>query len=123
MNRSAFAVPVLVLLVSLVVWGALPRSGDERRIQGTVLDAQATYCEPRKSDGCTGSVRLDRAEGGARETLEIKVPLGTPISAGCEALSLGELPGRRVVVTEVEQGRSRVALAISAADAPPAGPC
>ena len=123
MNRSAFAVPLLVLLVSLVVWGALPRSGDERRIEGTVLDARATYCEPKKSDGCTGSVRLGRAEGAARETLEIRVPLGTPISAGCEVLSLGELPGRQVIVTEVEQGRSRIALAISAADAAEPGPC
>ncbi len=123
MNRSAFAVPLLVLLVSLLVWGAMPRGGDERRVRGTVLDARATYCEPRKSDGCTGSVRLGRGEGAAQETLEIEVPLGTPISAGCEALSLGELPGRRVVVTEVEQGRSHTALAISAADAPEAGPC
>jgi hypothetical protein len=63
-------------------------------------------------------VRLDRGKGRARETLETKVAVGTSISAGCEVLYPGELPGRRIVVIEVEQGWSRIALGISAAVAP-----
>jgi hypothetical protein len=110
LSRSAFVVPAFVLVVSITLWAALPRSGDERRIAGKVIDARATYCEPKKADGCTGEVTLGRANG---ESLRIRVPLGTPISSGCDVLSLGELPGRRVVVTETNDGHGPVALAIS----------
>jgi hypothetical protein len=120
LNRTAFAVPALVLFVSLVVWGALLPPADEQKVEGKVLSARATHCEPNKSLACTGTLTL--ATGATRRT--IQVPLGTPIIAGCQALSLGELPGREVVVTKVDRLRGPVATAISAAgNAPPHGAC
>jgi hypothetical protein len=110
LSRSAFVVPAFVFVLSVTLWTALPRSGDERRVAGKVIDARATYCEPKKADGCTGEVTLGRANG---ESVKIKVPLGTPISSGCEVLSLGELPGRHVVVTETNDRGGPIALAIS----------
>ena len=72
----------------------------------------------RRETRRTGTIVLARRRP-AGEALTIEVPLGTPISVGCEALSWGELPGRRVVVTEVdEKGRGPVALAISDRDSP-----
>jgi hypothetical protein len=118
-NGSAFAVPVLVLFVSLVVWGAVLPPADEQRLEGTVVAARATYCEPKKSQGCTGTLTLAAGE----QTRTIKVPLGTPISDGCEVLSLGELPGREVIVTEVDRLRGAVATAISARDSRAPGSC
>jgi hypothetical protein len=109
-RRSAFVVPAFVFVLSLTLWATLPRGGGDKRITGTVLEAKATYCEPKKADGCTGELKLGRAGDGE---LSIKVPLGTPISSGCETLSLGELPGRRVVVTEANDARGPIALAIS----------
>jgi hypothetical protein len=122
-NRSLFIVPIAVLVLSLVLSAALPRAGKEKRIKGTVLDAKASYCEPKKQDGCTGTLTLDASEKAGEGTLTIHVPLGTPISAGCEVLSLGELEGRRVVVTEVDDAGGRIARAISAADAPQPPAC
>lgn len=113
MNRSAFAVPAIVLFVSLVVWGAAMPPPNEERVHGVVVATHANYCEPKKIDGCTGTVTLAVPD----ETLTIKVPLGTPISAGCQVLSLGELPGRRVTVTEMGTDSGPVARAILAADA------
>lgn len=112
MPRSAFVVPVAVLVLSLALWAALPGGGAERRIDGTVLDAQATYCEPTKEGGCTGTLVLDT--GRAHDSsVTVKVPLGTPISNGCEILAFGDLEGRRVTVTEVDGSTGPVALAVS----------
>jgi hypothetical protein len=118
-NRAAFAIPAIVLFVSLVVWGAVTPPREEERIQGTVVDATASYCEPKKVQGCTGTLTLAARD----KTLTIKVPLGTPISAGCDALPFGALPGRQVTVTEVSGLRGPVATAISAADMPEPRAC
>lgn len=118
MNRYGFAVPMVIFVSSLTLWETLPRKGDEKRIDGTVIAAKPTYCEPTKAAGCTGKIVLDARMRRASEALTIEVPLGTPISVGCEALSWGELPGRRVVVTAVDEGRGPVALAISDRDSP-----
>lgn len=118
MNRSALAVPAIVLFISLIVWGAATPPAEEERLQGTVVAAAAHYCEPKKTQGCTGTLTLDSDD----ELLTIRIPLGTPITAGCDTLAFGELPGRRVVVTEVGEASGPVAKAISALDepAPPA---
>jgi hypothetical protein len=121
MSRLGLVVPFVILVLSLALSWVLPRAGEERRIAGTVIDARATYCEPKKADGCTGTLTVAAVEGRRRENLTIKVPLGTPISAGCEALSLGELPGRRVVVTEVEDASGPIARAVSDPEAPRCG--
>ena len=118
MNRTAFAVPAIVLFVSFVVWGAVTPPGGEERVRGTVVEAKATYCEPKKTQGCTGTVTLDSHD----ERRVIRIPLGTPITAGCEVLPFGDLPGKHVVVTEVDRAGAPVAVAISA-EAPPAGAC
>jgi hypothetical protein len=119
LNRTAFAVPALVLFVSLVVWGALVPPAEEQRLEGKVVAARAANCGPEKSRACTGTLTL--ATGKTRRT--IKVPLGTPIIAGCQALSLGELPGREVVVTKVDRLRGPVATAISTPNGPAHGAC
>lgn len=119
MNRSAFAVPAVVLFVSLVVWGASVPPHGEERVDGTVIAANATYCEPKKADGCTGSITLASGES----TRTIRVPLGTPISAGCEVLSLGELPGRAVTVTQIDAADGPVAKAISERGVPESASC
>ena len=118
MTRSALVVPVLVLMLSLMLWGVQPRSGAERRINGRVIAAKASYCEPKKSDGCTGTIVLDGQSSLAGPPVAVEVPLRTPISAGCEALSFGDLLGRRVLVTEVDGAHGPIALAISDAEAP-----
>ena len=119
MNRSAFAVPGIVLFLSVVMWGAAKPPPQEQRVHGTVVAAAARYCEPKKTQGCSGTLTLDaRAE---RRT--IRIPLGTPITAGCEPLAFGELPGRDVVVTEVDGPSGPVAKAISALDATPERAC
>lgn len=118
MRRLAFSVPVAILVLSLTLWSALPQPGAERRIRGTVIDAKATYCEPKKEDGCTGTLVLDT--GTREKSVVVKVPLGTPISNGCETLPFGELEGRRVTVTEVEEATGPVARAVSA---PPGEEC
>lgn len=117
MSRSAFAVPAIVLFVSVIVWGAATPPPREERVHGTVVAAAAGYCEPKKEQGCTGTLTLDSRS----ETRTIRIPLGTPISDGCEPLAFGELPGRHVVVTEVDEPSGPVAKAVSALDAP-AGP-
>ena len=119
MRRLAFFVPVAILVLSLTLWSALPPV-EEKRVHGTVIDAKATYCEPKKEDGCTGTLTLAARDGRREETLTVKVPLGTPISNGCDALSFGELEGRRVTVTEVEAPTGPVARAVSA---PPGEGC
>lgn len=108
----------MVLFVSFVVWGAVTPPGGEERVRGTVIDARATYCEPKKTQGCTGTVTLDSHD----ETRVIRIPLGTPITAGCGVLPFGDLPGKHVVVTEVDRAGAPVAVAISA-ESPPAGAC
>ena len=110
MNSTAFAVPAIVLFASLIVWGAVTPPGEEERVKGTVVAATATYCEPKKTQGCTGTLTLDSHY----ETRVIRIPLGTPITDGCEVLPFGDLPGKRVVVTQVEQGGAPVAMAVSA---------
>jgi hypothetical protein len=117
MSRSAFAVPAIVLFASVVMWGAAKPPPPEQRVHGTVVAATAGYCEPKKEQGCTGTLTLDSRS----ERRTIRIPLGTPISAGCEPLAFGELPGHHVVVTEVEAPSGPVAKAVSALDAP-AGP-
>ncbi|HEX7055081.1 MAG TPA: hypothetical protein VF211_14245 [Burkholderiales bacterium] len=119
MSRFAFAVPAIVLFISLVVWGAVSPQPKEERVRGIVLAAEPTYCEPRRVQGCSGKLTL----GSQDETLTIRIPLGTPITAGCDALAFGELPGRRVVVTEVEEPGGPVAKAISALDVPQEATC
>ena len=119
MNRTAFAVPAFVLFTSLVVWGAVtPPAEQEERVKGTVVAATATYCEPKKTQGCTGTLTLASRD----ERRVIRVPLGTPITQGCEVLPFGDLPGKRVVVTQVEQGGDPVAMSVSA-DGPRGGAC
>lgn len=112
-NRFAFVVPVTILVLSLTLWTAVPCGGEERRIHGIVIDAQATYCEPKKEDGCTGTLTLGTQQGRAAERLTVKVPLGAPISDGCEILSFGELEGRHVVITEMDEAAGPIALAVS----------
>lgn len=119
MNRSAFAVPAIVLFISFIVWGAVTPPGEEEKVHGTVVAARAHYCEPKKTHGCTGTLTLDSHD----EMLTITIPLGTPITAGCEPLPLNELPGHRVVVTEVDESSGPVATAISALDAPAGSAC
>jgi hypothetical protein len=119
LNRSAFAVPAIVLFVSLVVWGAVKPPPEEERVRGTVVAAAASYCKPKKTQGCTGTLTLDVQH--TRRTL--RIPLGTPITAGCDTLPFGELPGRDVVVTEVKRPTGPVAKAISALDAPAGRSC
>lgn len=109
MNRSGFVVPLLVLFLSLLVWRMRPTAGEEERVEGTVVAAQATYCEPKKEDGCTGTLLLDTAAEKARK---IRIRLGTPISDGCEVLSFGEIEGRHVVVTAADKPGGPVALAV-----------
>lgn len=118
MNSTGFAVPAIVLFASLVVWGAVTPPAEEERVKGTVVAATATYCEPKKTQGCTGTLTLDSHD----ETRVIRIPLGTPITDGCEVLPFGDLPGKRVVVTQIDDASGPVARAISA-DAPPAGAC
>jgi hypothetical protein len=109
LKRSGFVVPLLVLFLSLLVWRMRPTTGNEERVAGTVVAARATYCEPKKQDGCTGTLVLDTAAESARK---VRIPLGTPISDGCEVLSFGELEGRQVVVTEVDEPGGPIALAV-----------
>jgi hypothetical protein len=97
-----------VLVLSLLVWRMRPSTGEEERIEGTVMAAQATYCEPTKAQGCKGILVLDSSE----KLLRIDVPLGTPISDGCDVLSFGELEGRHVVVTGMQEPDGPVALAV-----------
>ena len=119
MNRSAFAVPAIVLFLSVVMWGAAKPPPPEQRVHGTVVAAAARYCEPKKAQGCTGTLTLDSRS----ERRTIHIPLGTPITAGCEPLAFGELPGRDVVVTEIDEPSGPVAKAISTVDAAPNRPC
>ena len=119
MSRSAFAVPAIVLFVSVVMWGAAKPPPQEQRVHGTVVAAAARYCEPKKAQGCTGTVTLETQS----ERRTIRIPLGTPITEGCEALPFGDLPGRDVVVTEVDEPSGPVAKAISALGTPAERPC
>lgn len=119
MNRSAFAVPAIVLFLSFIVWGAVTPPPEEERVHGTVVAAEAHHCEPKKTQGCTGTLTLESHN----ELLTIRIPLGTPITAGCDVLAFGDLPGRRVVVTEVEERTGPVARAVSAVDVGPESLC
>ena len=119
MSRSPFAVPAIVLFVSVVMWGAAKPPPGEERVHGTVVAAAARYCEPTRAQGCTGTLTLDTQN----ERRTIRIPLGTPITQGCEPLAFGELPGRDVVVTEIDEPSGPVARAISALDAPANRPC
>jgi hypothetical protein len=117
MNRIALGVPAAILVCSVSIWASLPDKSQLRRLHGTVVGTHATYCEPKKEDGCTGTLTLERPRGWRRELLTIRVPLGTPISNGCQALWLGQLEGRRVTVTEAEEATGLVARAVTAPDA------
>ncbi len=119
MSRSAFAVPAIVLFISVVIWGAAKPPPEEERVHGTVVAAAARYCEPTRAQGCTGTLTLDVQNH--RRT--IRIPLGTPITEGCEPLAFGELPGRDVVVTEIDQPSGPVAKAVTARGAPADRPC
>lgn len=119
MSRSAFAVPAIVLFVSVVMWGAAKPPPEEERVHGTVVATAARYCEPKKAQGCTGTLTLDTRND--RRT--IRIPLGTPITEGCEPLAFGDLPGRDVVVTEVDEPSGPVAKAVSALGAPAGRAC
>jgi hypothetical protein len=119
MSRSAFAVPAIVLFVSVVMWGAAKPPPQEQLVHGTVVAAAARYCEPKKAQGCTGTMTLDTRNH--RRT--IRIPLGTPITEGCEPLAFGDLPGRDVVVTEVDEPGGPVAKAIAALGAPAGRAC
>jgi hypothetical protein len=116
MTRVGFGVPIAILVSSFAIWAALPDKSRIRRLDGTVVGAQATHCEPKKEDGCSGTLTLERP-GGWRRELTIRVPLGTPITNGCQALWLAELEGRRVTVTETEEATGPVARAVTAPDA------
>lgn len=88
----------------------------EERIEGTVVDAKATYCGAGKREGCTGRLTLRREYGGRPETLTIQVPLGTPVSRGCDAVRLRRLVGQTVIVTEACMTNAHVAKAIESAE-------
>ena len=110
--------PLLLFVLSLLAAGA-SHAAPERRIEGTVLGAKATYCE--LPAGCTGTVTVELSR--TERVLAIRVPLGTPVSAGCHAVPFGSLHGQRVIVTEVDDASGPTARAISAKDAPPERGC
>lgn len=104
---------VFALMVSL----ALPLQGEaDARIAGVVRDTVVTHCDASRQGGCAGTLTLERQSAGGIETVTIKVPLGTPISRGFEAVLLHSLQGQRVLVTQVLDGGARVARAVEVAE-------
>jgi hypothetical protein len=104
-----------IQLAALLAILSLPARADER-IEGAVIDTRVTYCEAGKGASCKGSLTLQRELRGQRETMTIEVPLGTPISRGCQAVPLHRLGGRTVIVTEDDGSGAPVAKAIEALD-------
>ncbi|HEY5896060.1 MAG TPA: hypothetical protein VIV54_00725 [Burkholderiales bacterium] len=102
-----------ILLAAALIQLTFPVQADER-IEGSVLDTTVTYCEGGKHASCIGRLTLQRDVDGRRETMTIRVPLGTPISCGADAMFLHRLRGRTVIVTE----DARVAKAIETVEAP-----
>lgn len=76
----------LLIALSLLLANAPLAAAPERRIEGTVLGAKATYCESRA--GCTGTLTLELPR--SDEVLAIRVPLGTAL-----AISAKDAPPQR----------------------------
>ena len=102
-----FAAAVLLALLQQA-----PAAAADERIEGAVLETTLTHCEATKRGGCSGTLTLQGNVGGKIQTLAIKVPLGTPISRGCETVPLHGLKGKTVIITEVIESSARVARAI-----------
>lgn len=102
--------------VLAVLLQAAPLAHADERIRGTVIDTRVTYCESGRPSSCKGTLQLLRDAAGWRETLTIDVPLGTPISRGCQAVPLHRLGGQTVIVTEDAASGARVARAIEAVE-------
>ena len=104
---------VFALMVSL----AFPLRGEaDARIEGVVRDTVVTHCDASRQGGCAGTLMLERRSAGGIETVTIKVPLGTPISRGFERVLLHSLEGLNAVVTQFDDGGTRVARAIQVAE-------
>lgn len=112
--------PALLALAALAASPLFGRA--EERVHGMVLDTRVTYCEAGKPSTCKGSLVLRRDPGEQPRTVTIDVPLGTPISRGCEAVPLHRLQGRPVIVTQSAAPHARVARAVESAEFP-AGAC
>lgn len=112
--RTAGAIAVAALLPLAAAADA------EERIEGIVRDTVVTHCDATRRGGCAGTLTLERHAGGRRNSLIIKVPLGTPISRGEERVLLHALQGHAVIVTQISEGSGRVARAIQVAEPPDA---
>jgi hypothetical protein len=104
----------VALLLALVRYGWAVAA--DERVRGTVLETTTSYCEPTKRGGCSGTLTLQGDQDGKLEMLVIKVPLGIPISRGCDAVLLHRLTGKEVIITEGAETPARVARSIEVVD-------
>ena len=104
MRRRQFMNAGLAGTLFALSWPAVA----QEKIEGKVLSTKLTVCT-FKPGGCEGTMVLETAKPGQ---VTIKVPLGTVIKKGDEAIFLPALRGRTVSVTHDTEKGERIARAI-----------
>lgn len=105
----------LFLVVVLLAYASI--GFGQERVEGVVVSTKLTKCT-FKPGGCEGNLVLETPQGAKKEQLTIKVPLGTQIKKGTEAIFLPALRGNLVAVTHVSENGEKVARSIEVIQKP-----
>lgn len=103
---------LLVVTTALAALLSSPPVWSQQTLEGKVVGTRLTHCD-FKPGGCAGTLTL----AGANETVEIEVPLGTPIRQGAGHLYLPALRGKTVSVVLAADKAAKTARAIDVKEA------